>query len=366
MRHPIRRASVVGAGSFGTAIAVLLERSGVRTTLLCRTEEQARELESKRVNERYLDGVELPGGLKIRALEPAGEGQFRRADAVFLAVPSRNLGDAADVLLQQGIASHTGVVSCAKGLVPPDGIPPTVHLERLFAPGRVACLGGPAHAREMVEHGAGLVCASHSEGLAHRIAEAFQGAGTVCEVSNDPVGVELAGAAKNAAALAAGATLEQGFNAAGMAAGDVFVEVLALAEVQGARAATFVGRAGIGDLMATALAPSSRNRAAGELLAQGVPADEVPEKLGQVSEALETVSLLARACERAKVDTPVISALSKLIAGTLPLEEWVALVRTSQPEPAHFEGGVWRRVAAWFRRLRARRRTKRPQLSSGT
>ena len=366
MRHPIRRATVIGAGSFGTAIAVLLERSGVRTTLLCRTEEQARELDSTRVNEHYLDGVELPGGLKIRALDPTGEGQFRRVDAVFLAVPSRTFGDAADALLQQGVASHAGIVSCAKGLVPPDGIPPTIHLERLFAPGRVACLGGPAHAREMVEHGAGLVCGSHSEGLAHRIAEVFQGAGTVCEISNDPVGVELAGAAKNAAALAAGATLEQGFNAAGMAAGDVFAEVLALAEVQGARAATFVGRAGIGDLMATALAPSSRNRAAGELLAQGVPAAEVPERLGQVSEALETVSLLARACERAQVDTPVISALSQLIAGTLPLEEWIALVRTSQPEPARFEGGVWRRIAAWFRRLRARRRTKRPQLSSGT
>jgi glycerol-3-phosphate dehydrogenase (NAD(P)+) len=245
-------------------------------------------------------------------------------------------------------------------------VAPTVYLERLFSPSRVACIGGPAHAREMVESGAGLVCASHSEGLAHRIAEVFQQAGTVCEVSNDPVGVELAGAAKNAAALAAGATIKQGFNAAGMAAGDVFAEVLALATVQGARADTFVGRAGIGDLMATALAPSSRNRSAGELLAAGVPAAEIPERLGQVSEALETVSLLARACASAQVDAPVISALSKLIDGTLPLTDWVALVRTKQPEPARFEGGLWRRIASWFRSRRARRRTRRPQLSSNT
>src|SRR4051795_837646 len=268
MRHPIRRAAVVGAGSFGTAIAVLLERSGVRTTLLTRTAEQAGELESSRENVHYLEGVELPGGLRVRALDPEEE-QFRRADAIFLAVPSRALGDAAEVLAKREIPSHAGIVSCSKGLVPPGGVAPTVYLERLFSPGRVACLGGPAHAREMVESGAGLVCASHSEGLAHRIADAFQHAGTVCEVSNDPVGVELAGAAKNAAALAAGATIAQGFNAAGMAAGDVFAEVLALAEVQGALPETFVGRAGIGDLMATALAPSSRNRAAGELLAQG-------------------------------------------------------------------------------------------------
>jgi glycerol-3-phosphate dehydrogenase (NAD(P)+) len=178
--------------------------------------------------------------------------------------------------------------------------------------------------------------------------------------------VELAGAAKNAAALAAGATIAQGFNAAGMAAGDVFAEVLALAEVQGARAETFVGRAGIGDLMATALAPSSRNRAAGELLAHGVPAAAIPERLGQVSEALETVSLLARAAETARVDAPVISALARLIDGTLPLEDWVAIVRTKQPEPARFEGGLWRRITGRFRRLRARRRTRRPQLSSTT
>ena len=363
MRSPIRRAVVVGAGSFGTAVAVLLERSGVRTTLLTRTREQAERLDSGRANARYLDGVELPRGLRIQPVDP-GEAQFRRADAVFLAMPSRAFGEAADALAIQELPDHAGIVSCAKGLVPPDGVAPTVYLERLFAPGRVACIGGPAHAREMVESGAGLVCASHSEGLAHRISEAFQRAGTVCEVSNDPVGVELAGAAKNAAALAAGATIAQGFNAAGMAAGDVFGEVLALAEVQGARAETFVGRAGIGDLMATALAPSSRNRAAGELLAAGVPAAEVPERLGQVSEALETVSLLARACQAAQVDAPVISALARLIDGSLPLADWVALVRTTQPEPAQFNGGLWRRVAGRFRRVRARRRTRRPQLSS--
>lgn len=353
---------MVGAGSFGTALAVLLERAGVRTTLLCRTREQAEELERTRENSRYLPGVQLPSGLKVRELEGV-DGQFRRADVVFLAVPSRGIADAGDALAAQGVAPQAGIVSCAKGLVPADGTPPTVYLERIFAQDRVACLGGPAHAREMVDSGAGLVSAAHSEPLAHRIADALQSAGTVCEVSNDPVGVELAGAAKNAAALAAGATIAQGYNAAGMAAGDVFAEVLALAEVQGGRPETFVGRAGIGDLMATALSPSSRNRAAGELLAEGVAASEIPERLGQVSEALETVSLLARACEAAKVQSPVISALARLIAGTLPLEDWVALVRTKQPAPARFDGGLWRRIRSWFRRGRARRRARRPQLS---
>jgi glycerol-3-phosphate dehydrogenase (NAD(P)+) len=94
----------------------------------------------------------------------------------------------------------------------------------------------------------------------------------VCEVSDDPVGVELAGIAKNAAAVAVGATQAQGLNAAGMAAADIFLEVLSLSASSGGQARTFVGRAGTGDLVATALAPMSRNRSAGELLAQGVPA----------------------------------------------------------------------------------------------
>src|SRR3954454_18907889 len=108
MRHPTRRAVVIGAGSFGTAVAVLLERSGVRTTLLTRTQEQAKELDSSRANERYLAGVELPRGLRVGWLDPE-EGQFRRADAIFLAVPSRSLGEAADVLAIQELAAHAGV-----------------------------------------------------------------------------------------------------------------------------------------------------------------------------------------------------------------------------------------------------------------
>ena len=127
------------------------------------------------------------------------------------------------------------MVSLAKGLVPPDGFPPTVLLRRQLGPERIACVGGPAHASEMVRDGAGLVAASSDEGLAQTLAHAFLAAGVVCEVSNDPVGVELAGAAKNAAALAAGATEAQGLNAAGAAAGHIFAEVWRYAEAHGAR-----------------------------------------------------------------------------------------------------------------------------------
>ena len=128
----------------------------------------------------------------------------------------------------------------------------------------------------MVHHGAALVAASSDEELAHALAQVFTRAGVVCEESNDPIGVELAGAAKNAAALAAGATEAQGLNAAGAAAGHIFAEVWRYAESLGARPESMIGLAGAGDLVATALARDSRNRRAGELLAEGVPAARSP------------------------------------------------------------------------------------------
>ncbi|MEA2312164.1 MAG: glycerol-3-phosphate dehydrogenase, partial [Solirubrobacteraceae bacterium] len=210
-----RRAIVVGAGSFGTATAVLLARGGFRTTLQTRTSEQAAALERDRENKAYLEGVELPRDLRI---ESSSEG-LARADYVFLGVPSRGLEAVIGRLGAAGLGRRTPVISLAKGLVPPDGTAPTVLLSAALGYSRVACVGGPAHAREMVTEGAGLVAASLDERLAMTIANVFMRAGVVCERSSDPIGVELAGVAKNAAALAAGATEAIGLNAAGAAAG---------------------------------------------------------------------------------------------------------------------------------------------------
>jgi glycerol-3-phosphate dehydrogenase (NAD(P)+) len=346
-----RRATVIGAGSFGTALAVLLARGGLRTTLQTRSAEQAEAIGRDRENHVYLPGVALPGAMRI---EPASAGASR-ADYVFLAVPSRTLGEAVDALVAAGLGRRAAIVSLAKGLVPPAGQPPTIMLSARFGAERVACLGGPAHAREMVRDGAALVAASGDEELARSLAQIFTRAGVVCEQSDDPVGVELAGAAKNAAALAAGATEAQGLNAAGAAAGHIFAEVWRYAEGLGARPESMIGLAGAGDLVATALARESRNRRAGELLAAGVPAAEIPQRVGQAIEALESVPLLASVLEQSGVAAPVTGALGRLISGELPLDDWVALVRATVPPPALWrrrpQPGFWRR--AW-RRLAGR------------
>lgn len=340
----------MGAGSFGTALAVLLARGGLRTTLQTRTAEQAALIDEQRENALYLPGVQLPAGLRV---EPASAGAAR-ADYVFLAVPSQTLGEAIDALVAAGMGRRAAVVSAAKGLVPPAGLTPTAVLAERFGAERVACLGGPAHAQEMVHAGAALVAAAAEEELARSLAQVFTRAGVVCEQSNDPIGVELAGAAKNAAALAAGATEAQGLNAAGAAAGHIFAEVWRYAESLGARPESMIGLAGAGDLLATALAPESRNRRAGELLAAGVPAAEIPARIGQAVEALESAPLLASTLERAGFKAPVTGALGRLISGELPLDEWVALVRATVPPPALWrrrpQPGFWRRL---WRSLRA-------------
>ncbi len=345
----VRRATVIGAGSFGTALAVLLVRGGVRTTLQARTAEQAQTIESERENRVYLPGVELPQALRVESVD-AG---VARADYVFLAVPTQGLGEVIAGLHERGLGRRTVLVSTAKGLVGPEGLPPTLVLGARFGPRRVGCIGGPAHAQEMVHAGAGLVAASTEEYVASALAQVFTRAGVVCERSDDPVGVELAGAAKNAAALAAGATEAQGLNAAGAAAGHIFAEVWRYAEGMGARPESLIGLAGAGDLVATALAPESRNRRAGELLAAGIPAREIPEQVGQAVEALESVPLLAQALERAGVAAPVTGGLGRLISGELPLDEWIALVRTTVPPPALWRRrprpGFWRRMARAFR-----------------
>ena len=344
-----KRAVVIGAGSFGTAVAVLLARGGFRTTLQTRTEEQARSLREARENRAYLDGVELPRELRIEHVS-AG---LSRADYVFLSVPSTGLRQVIYGLDGMGLSRNAAVITMAKGLVPPDGTPPFELLARLFGPGRTGCVGGPAHAREMVSAGAGLVAASASESLAVEVAGVFIRAGVVCEESADPVGVELAGVAKNVAALASGATVAQGLNVAGAAAGHIFSEVWRWAITRGARPESMIGLAGTGDLVATALAPESRNRRAGELLANGVPAAEIAALVGQAVEALDTVPLLAKALAVAEIHAPVTDALARLIQGELPLDEWVAVVRTTIPPSARRDGraGPWRRLREWLRAL---------------
>ena len=191
----------------------------------------------------------------------------------------------------------------------------------------IACLGGPAHAREAVSGSAALVLGSADADLRQQLGEVFDRAGLVCERSGDITGVEMAGAAKNAAVLAASATETYGRNAAGIAAAEVWSECIEYAVTLGAERETFTGLAGVGDLTATLMAPDGRNRRAGELLGEGISAEEIPELIGQASEGLDTVPLLAHAIAAAGSPAEALTGLAALIEGEIDGDEWVAGLR---------------------------------------
>ena len=196
----------------------------------------------------------------------------------------------------------------------------------------IACLGGPAHAREAVSGSAALVLGSKDEELRAQVGEVFHRAGLVCERSHDVTGVEMAGAAKNAAALAAAAAEPHGLNAAGIAVAAIWRESIDHALAHGAQLETFAGLAGVGDLTATIMAPTGRNRRAGELLGTGTPAQEIPGKIGQASEGLDTVPLLAETVAASGVEAGALAGLAALIRGECDSEEWIAALRAVERE----------------------------------
>jgi glycerol-3-phosphate dehydrogenase len=178
----------------------------------------------------------------------------------------------------------------------------------------------------MLEHGASVVLASLDRAFARQLGDALAAGGLDVSVSSDVTGVEMAGCAKNAAVLAAAAASGAGPNIAGAAAGKVFAEVDALARASGSRPETFAGLAGAGDLVATVVASGSRNRRAGELLAQGVPSQEIAPALGHAAEAVDSVPLLAEAARRARLETPALDGLAALVLGEIEPERWTATI----------------------------------------
>jgi glycerol-3-phosphate dehydrogenase len=190
----------------------------------------------------------------------------------------------------------------------------------------VAVLGGPAHAAEALER-ASVVVASTDRAFARRLSDVLRRARLDVQVSSDVTGVELAGCAKNVAALAAAAAAScAGPNVAGAAAGKVFAEVDQLARRRGGRPETFAGLAGVGDLVATVGSLGSRNRRAGELLAQGVPAKDVMTALGQTAEAVDCIPLLAAVARSEDLSAPAIEGLAAFVEGRLAADSWSAMV----------------------------------------
>jgi 1-acyl-sn-glycerol-3-phosphate acyltransferase len=320
---PMRRAAVIGAGSWGTAVAVLLARGGLEVQLAARSAAHVTEIEEAGENRRYLEGVRLPDSVRVLQVS---EVELAGLDLICLAIPSGSMPQAVGAIADR-IGGRSAMLLLTKGLIAPRGQLPAEYVGERVRARSIACLGGPAHAREAVSGSAALVLGSADVDLRDQLGAVFDRAGLFCERSRDVIGVEMAGAAKNAAALAAAAAEPHGLNAAGIAAAQVWSECIDHALGLGAELGTFSGLAGVGDLTASMLAPTGRNRRAGELLGRGTPAAEIPDKVGQASEGLDAVPLLATATEAAGGRAEALSGLAALIRGEIDAEAWVAGLR---------------------------------------
>lgn len=320
---PMRRAAVIGAGSWGTSVAVLLARGGLEVQLGCRTLAQAEAIAASRENERYLPGVNLPDGIDVR--DQAGI-ELGGVDLVCLAVPSSAYPEVVESIRGR-TGDRAGILLLAKGLIAPDGELPSEYVRDRVRVRGIACLGGPAHAREAASGSAALVLGTRDGDFQAQLGDVFDRAGLLCERSDDVTGVEMAGVAKNVAVLAAATAESYGLNSAGIAAAEVWNECLDFAGLKGARLETFNGLAGVGDLLATVMAPGSRNRRAGELLGAGSSVTEIRAAIGQASEALESVGTISRTLGEAGCPNEAISGLAAVADGSLGADEWVAAVR---------------------------------------
>jgi glycerol-3-phosphate dehydrogenase (NAD(P)+) len=317
------RALVVGGGSWGTAFASQLARAGHRVELACRDAGAAAEIARSRENHRYLPGIRIEDGVEPVPLDLAR--QAPAADLVALALPSSAYAATAAVL---ELRADAYVIALAKGLDPAThGLLCDVIVHATgHDPGRVAPLSGPNHAEEIAAgQPAASVIASSDPEVACTLQKALSTTRFRVYASSDVRGVQLCGAAKNVIAIAAGICDGLGFgdNARSALITRGLAEMTRLGSALGADPRTYAGLAGLGDLVATCTSRHSRNRAAGELIARGVPPREAEAQVGQVVEGLHTAPALSALAQEAQVDLPITEAVCSVIRG-LPIPEAMA------------------------------------------
>ncbi|WP_304458140.1 NAD(P)H-dependent glycerol-3-phosphate dehydrogenase [Alicyclobacillus sendaiensis] len=322
------RACVLGAGSWGTALAAVLAWNGWDVAIWARRSEVAEEINLRRGNSRYLPGAVLPSGLRaVVSPDEALEG----ARLVVLAVPSAAVNDVLPLLRK--LDDHVVVVHAVKGFVRPDNLRVSAWLEREI-PGierRLAVISGPSHAEEVVRQmPTTVVVASASKRVAEYAQDALMTDRFRVYTQADVIGVELGGALKNIIALGAGLAeglgLGDNTKAALMTRG--LAEITRLGVALGASPLTFSGLAGIGDLIVTCTSEHSRNHRAGRLLAQGLPLSEVLRAIGMVVEGVNATFSAVQLAHDCGVEMPITHAIARVLTGDISPSEGIELLMT--------------------------------------
>ena len=297
--------AVIGAGAFGTALAIQAARAEREVTLWARDPGAAAAIEQTRVNPR-LPGRRLDGRIRVTAHLPS------QAAAILLAVPMQHLRAVAERLPP----SDAPLVVCAKGVETGTGLLPLEVLAAVRPHAASAILTGPNFAHEIA---AGLPAAATLAGseqaVREGVIELLATASFRLYGNDDPIGAQIGGAAKNVIAIAAGAIIGAGLgeNARAALITRSLAELRRLTVALGGRAETVMGLSGLGDLLLTCTGPSSRNFSLGLALGRGEKLGDILAARDSVTEGVATApALLARA---GKVDMPICAAVAALLAG---------------------------------------------------
>jgi glycerol-3-phosphate dehydrogenase (NAD(P)+) len=308
---------VLGAGSYGTAMAIQLARRGSPTRLWGRDAAELARMQDDRINAKYLPGCHFPKTLTATSdLEATVAG----AAHLLVVVPSHALRDTLTKIAPM-LSDEQGLACACKGLEPGTGrLVHEVVADALGEARPLAVISGPTFAKEM---GLGLptavTVASRNEPFADLIAQSLHGDGFRAYTSDDVVGVEIGGSAKNVMAIAVGIAdgLGLGANTRAALITRGLAEIMRLGEALGARSETLMGLAGMGDLVLTCTDNQSRNRRMGLLLAQGRTVPEAAQEIQQVVEGVKAAPEVLRLARAHKVDMPITEQVVQLIEGRI-------------------------------------------------
>ncbi|MDH3678909.1 MAG: NAD(P)-dependent glycerol-3-phosphate dehydrogenase [Acidimicrobiia bacterium] len=307
--------AVVGAGSWGTAMAALLAEHGHSVTVWALETEVVEAINQRNENPLFHPGVTLPPGLGATGdVQQAVDG----ADLIVMAVPTQFTRQTVE-RFAEGVVPTTAVVSLSKGIENETLLRPTqIIAEELGGHTRVGVLSGPNLAREVIRgQPASTVLAFEDLDLAHRLQPVFSGPRFDVYTNDDVIGCELGGSIKNVIAVAAGmaAGLDHGHNSISALICRGLVEMARLGSALGARPETFLGLAGQGDLVATCLSEQSRNHHFGRELAKGRSVDDIASETAMVAEGVKSVDNLLALARQVSVHTPLMDLVHVVVNG---------------------------------------------------
>lgn len=306
--------AVIGAGSWGTALAQVAAKAGASVRLWARREELARAINETRRNSEYLSDAELSPRITATSCLPQA---IQGAQLVVVVTPSKVMRETAKALDGAALDPKAAVVLCTKGVEASSGLVPLqVFAEVIGGPDRLACLSGPNHAEEVIAGiPAGTVVASSSPETARCVQDALGLPEFRVYTSDDPVGVELCAAAKNVVAIAVGLSYGMGFgdNTAAMLMTRGQAEMSRLVEACGGSPLTCMGLAGTGDLIATCMSRHSRNRSFGEALAEGDSLEAYEARRHMVVEGAQACRALKMLSAKRSVELPLADAVDAIV-----------------------------------------------------